>query len=226
MSSWISKFSSSDIISLLALLVSGGAFFQTIRISAKEEINTKNINRNKAERLLDEALDLMNSGRQGTEFLHTCHERPPSPDERPYLELARRKIDDANFLAPDFYLCHQYEGIYVHRTQGRSVEERASNSLKYHQKAVKLWKEDKDPRVKNDGWPYHDLALVYEHLGRYKEAEEYFLKALEVNRTTELYFHRDFSIFLSGIGRENESIEYMNEAKKIAQATGKELPHD
>jgi tetratricopeptide (TPR) repeat protein len=223
MFSWISKLSVSDIIAFLALLVSIWAIIQTQRISAKEEMNTKERNRNIAERFLDEALDLMNSGKPGTESLFMNYQ-PPSTDERAYFELARRKINDAKVLAPDFYLCHHYEGVYARKIQGSDIHERALNALKFYEKAVKIWEEDKDPRTKGDGWPYHDLAGVYSDLGKDREAEKYYQKAIGVNSTTEPYFYRDFALFLLDRGRESEYRKYMDKANKIAQATGKPCP--
>jgi tetratricopeptide (TPR) repeat protein len=219
---WNNQISISDIIASLALLISLTAFIWTWRVSAKEDKNTKYRNRTEAEKLLDEALDLMNRGKAGTESLFINFHEPPSPETRAFFESARRKISEAIRLSPDFYLCYHYESIYIHRMEGESVEEKANNALKINLRAVKLWEKDKDPRVKDDGWPYHDLAVIYGHLGKYKEAEHYYQKAIKINPLVP-EFYKDFAELHKRRGDLEKYKELFERSEKISQKTGRDI---
>ncbi|NET39725.1 MAG: tetratricopeptide repeat protein [Cyanothece sp. SIO1E1] len=217
---WDSTVSSSDIISSVALLFSIIALIQNYLTSKKENENSRASKRIRAEKLLDVALDLMNGGKTATSLFIDLY-KSAEDEERDFFERARRNIKEAMKLAPNFYLCHHYMGIYVHRICGASITERAERALPYYKRAVELWEKDKSPGVKEDGWPYHDLALVYSHLRRHQETEEYYQKAISVNGTTEPYFYADFAEFNLNKGDTEKYKELYQEARRIALNTGR-----
>lgn len=216
---WDPRLSISDIFSFVALIVSISGLFYTLRVDRKGTQNAIAQKRNEAEILCNEALDLMNGKRTGTEALYIDFERPASGEERYYFESALQKIDEAIRKSPDFYLGHQYLGIYTLKMDGFDVFKRAQNALPHYQRAVLLLSQDKSLRAQKDGWPFHDLAVAFYYAGDQVNAENYYQKALDVNGTTEPDFYADFARFqLHAKGDRKKHDELYEMARKIASA--------
>ncbi|MGB3312132.1 MAG: hypothetical protein WBG32_19935 [Nodosilinea sp.] len=56
---------------------------------------------------------------------------------------------------------------------GFDVLERAQNALPHYKKAVLLLGQDENHRAKNDGWPFHDIAVAFNYAGDQASAEKY-----------------------------------------------------
>lgn len=215
---WDPKLSVSDIFSFIALLISAGALFITIKIGREGSRNTVIQKRNEAEKLCNEALNLMNGNQPGTEALYIDFTKPALDEERSYFERARQKLEEAVNLSPNFYLCHQYWGLYTLKMDGLDIFERAEKAIPYYKEAVRLWKIDTSPRVQSDGWPFHDLAVAFKHHGDQEEAEKYYQEALRINSDTEPDFYADFAQFLlSKVPLSEEDLKKHNEFYEIAR---------
>lgn len=202
----------SNVISSLALLISVLAF-----VYARK--NTGIQKRSEAEKLCNEALDLMNGGKSNTEALYIDFTKTAVDEERGYFEGARRKIEIALNLSPNFYLCHHYFGLYTLKMDGLTVQERAKKAIPHYRKAVDLWERDANPRVRGDGWPFHDLAVALSHSGDQANAEKYYQEALKINADTEPDFYKDFAQFQLDVKKDVRNYNELYEvAQKIASA--------
>jgi len=70
-----------------------------------------------------------------------------------------------------------------------------------------------------DGWPFSDLAHVLEDLGRKDEAEEQFLRAIEIN-PSQPHFHRNLGIFYMYDNRLDEANRQFQIAEELATRRG------
>jgi len=216
---WDPKLSFSDVISFFALLFSVLAIFCAQKSNRKMLQYTEVQKRNEAEKLCNEALDLMSGGESGTKALFIDFTKVAVDEESRYFERARRNIEAALNLAPNFYLCHQYFGLYTLKMDGSAVRERAEKAIPLYEKAVDLWKRDANPRVKDDGWPFHDLAVALSHSGDQANAEKYYQEALKINADTEPDFYADFAQFQLHVKKDARKCNELYEiARKIAFA--------
>lgn len=128
------------IISLIALCQN--------RLEAKtNKREREKLNRIKADKLLEEALDLMNFGQQGTFSMFKEWHKPPTEDERIFYERAYRKIDEALLISPNYYLGSHYHAMYKRRIKGLEF------AIGHYEKAVELLKKYESPESNEDGWP-------------------------------------------------------------------------
>lgn len=135
----------------------------------------------------------------------TIREEPPNETERANFELARRNIEKAMELAPDYYMAHEYYGLY-HERMGN--DDAALQSFK---KSVKL--------TTYDGWPYSDLARELERTGKSAEAIDAFKTAIRMNPKNP-YFHRNLGLIYWDKGRDAEAREEFDLARTLAQQRG------
>lgn len=226
-----------SLMTLLALVLSVIAILQTYKRDRKDEENQKVINRMQADRLLDNALDLMNGNIKGSETI-VIHDRAPTQEERRFFELANRNIEEALNLCPKYYISHQYMGLYF-----RCIKNDMA-ALTYHREAVKLAEKGDDL----DGWPYHDLATTLEAIGEserlqnglnseeawekyFKEAESLYKKAISKDSNDPFLYEGMASFYenMAGFYPNNSDTffekfnELICEARKIANKVGKVL---
>jgi len=156
-----------------------------------------------ARELLSSALDMM-GGAPGTEsFL--LPGGAPDAETRRVLELARRKLDRALELSPDFYLAHEYYGLYLHLTG--DLEE----ALRFHERAVEL--------TEDDGWPYAAYANTLRSLGREADAVAALSSAIELNPRNP-HFHRNLGLVLWDLGRREDAEASFSNARRLATLRG------
>lgn len=211
------------IFSGIATIISLIALYQNhlaTKTNKREQENSNRIreklNRIEADKLLEEALDLMNFNRPGTHSMFKKHHQPLTKDEAMFYELACRKINKALAISPNYYLGSHYHAIYKRRIKGLKY------AIGHYEKAVELLKQDGSPEANEDGWPYHDLATVYEKLGRASDAEEMYSKAIKIDRT-EPGFYEDLSMFYYNQGKFEKYKEFYSMAERFAKKRGQKL---
>jgi tetratricopeptide (TPR) repeat protein len=159
------------LVAVFSVVVALLSYFETVKVNER----TATL---QAKSQLDSGLDMM-AGEKGTESFF-IPENPPNEAQRRTLELAGRNIEKALDHAPDFYLGHEYLGIYLH------ISGRPEEALEHHRTAIQL--------NDDDGWPYADYANSLRELGRYPEAiqalekgSDLFLPRISVNNPDRLY---------------------------------------
>ena len=108
-------------------------------------------------------------------------------------------------MSPDFYLAHEYYGLYLHLTG--DLEE----ALRFHERAVEL--------TEDDGWPYAAYANTLRSLSRHDEAVTALERAIDLNPQNP-HFHRNLGLMLWDLGRNEEAEAYFSNARRLASFRG------
>lgn len=177
-------------------------------LSYRETVHTNKLsNKIEARELLNSALDIM-GGKSGTEsfLLPTT---PPDEARRNVLELARRKIKKALDLAPDFYMAHEFYGLYLH------LVGEPDDALEYHEKAIEL--------NEDEGWPYADYANSLRAMNRHEDAIVALNNAIKLDPENPA-FHRNLGLIYWDLGKMNKAKQHFANAKLFASRRGIELP--
>ena len=173
-------------------------------LSYQETTKTNRLtSRIEARELLNSALDII-GGVPGTET-SLIPGGPPDDENRRILALAKRKIEKALDLSPDFYMAHEYYGLYLHLTG--DWEE----ALSYHEKAIDL--------NEDDGWPYAAYANALRSLNRDSDAIEALGKAIGLEPENP-HFHRNLGLMVWDLGQIEKAEAHFANARRFASKRG------
>ena len=173
-------------------------------LSYQETTKTNRLSsRIEARELLNSALDMI-GGAPGTEtFL--LPGGAPDEENRRILERAKRKIEKALDLAPDFYMAYEYYGLYLHLTGD------PENALSHHEKAIDL--------NEDDGWPYAAYSNTLRSVNRHGDAIDALRQAIELEPENP-HFHRNLGLIAWDLGRIQEAETHFAAARRFASKRG------
>jgi tetratricopeptide (TPR) repeat protein len=160
-----------------------------------------------ARTLVEGAIDLMGKNDPGTKVI-TAPFRQPSIQERRQLELARRRIEKALSLAPEFYAAHIAYGIYLESIGS------FDDALKRYRRSIEL--------APKEGWAWNDLGNLLRRLGRGNEAKDAFKKAVDLDPGNP-YFHHNLGLQYYDMEQYENASRQFEVAKECAGPHGIEL---
>lgn len=157
------------IISIFSLCAATASAYFSWSANNQSTLNQAQLNQSTSIGYLNDALDKMGNNDNSSSIIINSTTLTPSESAR--FENARRLIDQAKTLSPDFYMTHHYYGLYLQR-MGRLDEAEDALSL-----SIELLKQSEE----TNWWPYSDLGHVQALAGKTEQAEKSYKRALEID---------------------------------------------